>query len=65
MFVYLNGAPPAPCIGVHGHHCPCCYEIGLCLESCTREEDCEDSGQQMGAYAMCDACRSDAARKGE
>lgn len=57
ILIYMNGAPPAPCVGVHGHHCPECFEVKLCVETCTREGDLEDDGVQMGAHATCDDCR--------
>lgn len=56
LFIYLNGAPPGLCIGVHGHHCPGCFEVKLCVDACTREPDLEEDGVQMGAHAACDDC---------
>lgn len=55
--------PPSPCIGVHVHPCPECYERKACVEQCSREPDVEnDDGMQAGCYVTCDECENDLAQ---
>jgi len=54
MFVVMFR--PEPCVGVHFHSCPECYEQKLCVEACSRERDLEDDGMQAGSICVCDDC---------